>query len=113
MPPQRRLRTSSPVIVSPLRVPAELPSDLFSTPSSGRVSTEPATPDSPILHTRALRRERSVHLPHVVLHYDRTENILQPWYWCVYMLLVLPPDSLLLTFSLQAGERDWRASHAV
>ena len=128
MPPQRRLRAPTPLAhagatYSPVQLPAQLPLDLFSTPSSGRgASTEPATPDSPSLHTRALRRERSVCLPHAVLHYDRTEDGLQPWYWYVHFAVC---DSLLLTFPYtsprpvkETGERvtpcellEYRRSH--
>jgi hypothetical protein len=48
--------------------------------------TEPSTPMSPTLHTKgyrraALRRERSAQFVQSVLHYDRDENDLQPWYW--------------------------------
>lgn len=70
----------------PVPAPLPLPSDIVTpTQSPGReVSTEPATPSSltPHTRTRALRRERNVEIPHSVLHYDRTENGLQPWYWC-------------------------------
>jgi hypothetical protein len=49
------------------------------------ISTEPSTPTSPTLYTngyrRALQRQRSAHFVQAVLHYDRTENDLQPWYW--------------------------------
>jgi hypothetical protein len=48
--------------------------------------TEPSTPTSPTLHTKgyrraALRREQSAQFVQSVLHYDRVENDLQPWYW--------------------------------
>jgi hypothetical protein len=51
------------------------------------LKTEPSTPTSPTIHTRgyrrALARERSARFVSVqaVLHYDRVENDLQPWYW--------------------------------
>ena len=96
MPPHRHLRVHAPTPLAnihatpptrlELQLPAHLPTDLFSTPSSGReISTEPASPASPTLHTRAyrhtLQREQPIHIPHAVLHYNRTENGLQPWYW--------------------------------
>jgi hypothetical protein len=49
------------------------------------IKTEPSTPESPLIRpsNRNLRREPSVHLFHVqaVLHFDRSENDLQPWHW--------------------------------
>jgi hypothetical protein len=84
MPPQRHprpRRARTPPSANPslqAGLPAPVPPDellpplnvLASTPGSGReVSTEPATPASPTLHTRALQRERSVDIPPSVLHY--------------------------------------------
>ena len=101
MPLQRRVRTrrtrnhsgASPlrqVEPAPASAPLPLPSDLFTPTQSPEreISTEPATPASPTLHmrTRALRRERNVEIPHSVLHYDRTENNLQPWYWYAHRI---------------------------
>ena len=106
MPPQRRGRarirltpthasanpptqTDLPAQTPTLPEEPLLPLAIFaSTPSPGReITTEPATPASPTLHTRAwaLRRERSINIPHSVLHYNRTENGLQTWHWHVYL----------------------------
>ena len=107
MPPQRlgrvrirRARTHSSVTPpTQTDLSAQAPS-LPSTPSPRRsreVTTEPATPASPTPHTRArtLRRERSINIPHSVLHYNRTENGLQPWYWYVfYSALSMTSDNL-------------------
>jgi hypothetical protein len=75
--------------------PLPPPLDVFvtrvaSTPvhaATRQVGTEPSTPTSPTLHTKAYRRalqrqrQRNAHLVQAVLHYDRTENDLQLWYW--------------------------------
>ena len=115
MPPQRRARsrrtpTHSSAMANPppqTDLPAPAPPEepllrlnvLDSTPSHWReISTEPATPTSPTLSTRAwaLRRERSVDIPHSVLHYDRAENALQPWYWYANIRIYL---RWMITFS--------------
>jgi hypothetical protein len=66
------------------------PSNSFDTPTREALldpaRTEPSTPDSPsnrAARDRTLKRERSVHYFDVqaVLHFDRSENDLQPWHW--------------------------------
>lgn len=71
MPALRRLRTR------PLHATTAAP--------VRELSTEPSTPTSPTLHTRAYRRalgrQRAAGPVRAVLHYVRTENELQPWLW--------------------------------
>jgi hypothetical protein len=97
MPPQRRLLTRSsypnqgPITRSFTQNHRAADSsmsmpDFSTTPVASReVSTEPTTPTSPTLDTRgncrALQRERSAAFVQAVLHYDRSENDLQPWFW--------------------------------
>jgi hypothetical protein len=102
MPPQRRPRTRrsrntvpNPAVppdfhvhahATPDPLPLALDVPQWTTNSVEETKTEPTTPTSPTLHTqayrrRALRRERSARLVNAVLHYDRAENDLQPWYW--------------------------------
>ena len=61
--------------------PADIPDhDEFDT------VTEPSTPTPRARgHHKAqgLRREQSAQFLHAVLHYDRVENNLKPWYWYV------------------------------
>jgi hypothetical protein len=84
----RRLRRSGAVSVPFSNLVAPTPSDAQNTPTSpAETEVAPSSPSSPTLQTRhynrrrALRRERSVFFVHAVLHYDRIENDLQPWYW--------------------------------
>ena len=64
--------------------PGELHADVATPVGSREVSTEPATSPSPILGSRALRRQRSAHFVHAVFHYNRSSNDLQPWFWYGY-----------------------------
>jgi hypothetical protein len=96
MPAQRRLRrrssgfpTTGPVTRSGIRrqLDSLVPSlDVFTTPTANsEIGTEPASPTSPTLHTKAyrriLRRERSALFVQAILQYDRSEDDLQPWLW--------------------------------
>ena len=65
-------------------------SNSFTTPTREALldptRTEPSTPDSPsnrAAQDRTLKRERSMHSFdfQAVLHFDRSENDLQPWHW--------------------------------
>ena len=91
MPPQRRLLRSSrpsggPITRTFTQTADPLPS-VPTTPIANReVPTEPSTPTSPTLDTHSYRRtisdrRHSAAFVQAVLHYDRSENDLQPWFW--------------------------------
>jgi hypothetical protein len=82
LPSIRTRISSSP---DPLSLRSLLDIDVTTPEAIGEVDTEPSTPTTPPSRTRAfsraLQRQRSARFVHVVFHYDRTQNGLQPWFW--------------------------------
>ena len=125
---RRNLRRLQPADSDSL-APGVVHTDVATPVGSREVSTEPATPPSPIFgprsNPRALRRERSVRFPDVraVFQYNRFSNDLKPWFWYGYCLhLVLSIDAHENNFAQRpvddAGERvtpsdllEYRNSH--
>jgi hypothetical protein len=119
MPPQRRphrIRRSRNDDSNPILSPSLATQDpsivlnlsLATTNLADVTMTEPSTPTSPTLHTRAhrrraLRREPCARFVQAVLQYDPADNDLQPWYWCASILLRLPGWLTSFSFLPQTG----------